>query len=112
MRRAVVLLFFGAIGSGAAAGHDVRCDAPPFGATPEAYWVVSSEPGLLAHLNLDDELRAICRMKYDGATRAKLHSFGFTDPFIDASSPVMLLLEYTGALIAAGKGDQPPSLAH
>jgi hypothetical protein len=92
----------------AAQAHDERCEAPPYGASMDAYKVFISEarqsgdaesPVAQKHSREAVELLAkICKMKYDAADRTELYRAGFTPEDIDHSSTVMLTSEYLGII--------------
>jgi hypothetical protein len=92
---------------GFARARDERCEAPPYGASMDAYNVLIAEdqsgagesasaskrPGEAVEL-----LAKICRMKYEGADRTQLYRAGFTPEDIEHSSTVMLTSEYLGIM--------------
>jgi hypothetical protein len=91
-----------------ARASDQRCEAPPYGASMDAYNVFiaedpRSEEGESAtapkHSHEATELLArICRMKYEGSDRTQLYRAGFTPQDIEHSSTVMLTSEYLGIM--------------
>lgn len=78
------------------AAHDPRCEAPPYGASQQAYDVIMREPGPLQ--GSGELLASICAMKYGGADRSPLYRLGFTDEDIRKTSPAILLIEEAGAI--------------
>jgi hypothetical protein len=93
---------------GAAQARDERCDAPPYGASMDAYNVFIAEarqsseaesPGAQKLSREAVELLAkICKMKFEAADKTELYRAGFTPEDIDHSSTVMLTGEYLGVL--------------
>jgi hypothetical protein len=104
---ALVILLQG-FAYGSARADDGRCEAPPYGASMEAYraFVVetrqSGEAGSPEAQKVPGEVLAalakVCRIKYEAADRTELYRAGFTPQDIDRSSTVMLAAEYLGVL--------------
>jgi hypothetical protein len=92
----------------AAQAHDERCEAPPYGASMDAYKVFiaearqsgDTESPVAQKLSREAEelLAKICKMKYGAADRTELYRAGFTPEDIDHSSIVMLTGEYLGVI--------------
>jgi hypothetical protein len=92
----------------AAQARDERCEAPPYGASMDAYKVFiaearqsgDAESPVAQQLSREavDLLAKICKMKYDSADRTELYRAGFTPEDIDHSSTVMLTGEYLGVI--------------
>jgi hypothetical protein len=80
---------------GSAQARDERCEAPPYGASTDAYNTLIAEDPPHEAIEL---LAKICRMKYAGADRTQLYRAGFTPEDIEHSSTVMLTSEYLGVL--------------
>ena len=97
-----------------ARAHDERCEAPPYGASMDAYNVLIAEDGTSTQPREAVELLArICRMKYEGTDRTQLYRAGFTPQDIEHSSTVMLTSEYLGvmkyvAFQSGVHGKEPP----
>jgi hypothetical protein len=93
---------------GSARASDQRCEAPPYGASMDAYNVfIAEDPhsdegesaSASKHPREATELLArICRMKYEGTDRTQLYRAGFTPEDIEHSSTVMLTSEYLGVM--------------
>jgi hypothetical protein len=91
-----------------ARASDQQCEAPPYGASRDAYNVfIAEDPHFDAgesasaskHSPEAMELLAkICRMKYEGTDRTQLYRAGFTPEDIEHSSTVMLTSEYLGIM--------------
>ncbi|MDB6043087.1 MAG: hypothetical protein JWM63_1638 [Gammaproteobacteria bacterium] len=92
----------------AAQAHDERCEAPPYGASMDAYKVFIAEAAQSGDVESPvaqklareavEQLAKICKMKYDAADRTELYRAGFTPEDIDHSSIVMLTSEYLGVM--------------
>jgi hypothetical protein len=92
----------------AAQARDGRCEAPPYGASMDAYKVFiaearqsgDAESPVAQKLSREavELLAKICKMKYDAADRTELYRAGFTPEDIDHSSIVMLTGEYLGVM--------------
>jgi hypothetical protein len=92
----------------AAQAHDERCEAPPYGASMDAYKVFIAETRqsgdaqspVAQKLSREavELLAKICKMKYYAADRTELYRAGFTPEDIDHSSTVMLTGEYLGVI--------------
>jgi hypothetical protein len=102
----VILLLSLAYGSAWAA--DEHCEAPPYGASMEAYQAFIAGTGQADGAGSSaaqkvpggvlDALAKICKIKYEAADRTELYRAGFTPQEIDRTSTVMLAAEYLGVL--------------
>ena len=96
MKNAGILIFLSAsLVWGSARARDERCEAPPYGASTDAYNTLIAEDPPHEAVEL---LAKICRMKYEGADRTQLYRAGFTPEDIEHSSTVMLTSEYLGVM--------------
>jgi hypothetical protein len=103
-----LIILLASLAWGAAQARDERCEAPPYGASMDAYNMLIAEDlhsgesersSASKHSREAVELLAkICRMKYEGADRTQLYRAGFTPEDIERSSTVMLTSEYLGVL--------------
>jgi hypothetical protein len=76
----------------AAQAADPRCNQPPYGGSPDRYRAVLEAYG--PNLSkISPTLEEICRMKFDGASRAALYKFQFKDEDIDRMDTEALALE-------------------
>lgn len=104
----IILLLLQALDSSAAQARDERCNAPPYGASMEAYNAFVAEasqsdradnPSADKHpLEATDLLANICDMKFGAENRTQFYSVGFTPEDFDRMSTVMLTLEYLGVM--------------
>jgi hypothetical protein len=103
-----LIILLASLAWGSAQARDERCEAPPYGASMDAYNMLIAEDlhsgegesaSASKHSREAVELLAkICRMKYEGADRTQLYRAGFTPEDIERSSTVMLTSEYLGVL--------------
>ena len=103
-----LIILLASLGWGSAQALDERCEAPPYGASMEAYNMLIAEDlhsgagesaSASKHSREAVELLAkICRMKYEGADRTQLYRAGFTPEDIEHSSTVILTTEYLGVM--------------
>jgi hypothetical protein len=106
--KASLIMLLQSLAWGAAQAHDKRCEAPPYGASMDAYNVFITEAPQSAKAEspvaqkLSREavelLVKICEMKYGAADRTELYRAGFTPDDFDHSSTVMLTGEYLGVI--------------
>lgn len=123
---AIVLVALSAFASGSAkAAHESRCDAPPYGDTPEHYSKVNeavkgaaaqyaSNVGNLLLYMYRDAFNRACRIKYEGADRTDFYRLGITDADIAergtaalATGYVNLTTELRRAEVQAQAGNPP-----
>jgi hypothetical protein len=106
--KASLVVLLQSLAWGTAQARDERCEAPPYGASMDAYNVFIAEARQSAEAESPvaqkrsreavELLAKICKMKYDGADRTELYRVGFTPEDIDHSSTVMLTGEYLGVI--------------
>jgi hypothetical protein len=75
----------------AAYADDLRCNAPPYGATMTEFKAFVRDYGNIivpTHV-----LAAVCNAKYGAASRAALYNLGLTDEEIDAKDTVVLAFD-------------------
>jgi hypothetical protein len=104
--RATGLVAFSAfVWVSAKAAHDSRCDAPPYGDTPENYSKVNeavkgaapqyaSNVGDLLLYMYRDAFNRACRIKYEGADRTDFYRLGITDADIAERGTAALATGY------------------
>ena len=101
-----VLLALNIAANSTAQSRDERCQAPPYGASMQAYNMFATEEAASGEGDSSgsdklsrearDLLSRICEMKYGAADRTELYRAGFTQEDIDRSSTIMLTAEYLG----------------
>jgi hypothetical protein len=105
----------------AQAAHDPRCDAPPYGDTPQNYSALvaaftraqQTQPNLPPNLMMTmmlATLQTACEAKF-GGDRTMFHQAGLSDHYIDAHGPVKLTSAWFASrnkALAKDEASNPP----
>jgi hypothetical protein len=106
----------------AQAAHDPRCDAPPYGDTPQNYSALvaaftraqQTQPNLPPNLMMTmmlATLQTACEAKFSGGDRTMFHQAGLSDHYIDAHGPVKLTSAWFASrnkALAKDEASNPP----